>query len=434
MMRLILLLIALLTLTATVGAHEDTEDHEEEATMPNIAYTYQNASGNRLVSGTSTFPDVQTADLQLDGVPLWVVGGEFNGDLAWIVAMDDGRVLAAQPMPGAVDGVSGMSIPIGSVEPGQPIAVDFGAAGLPVILTAGDDLSPFSHPVPVDDDGTLIYVADNGDLVLWRDDKVLTRITNEIHQLDLRPVVSRDGLIAVYAGATDQRYVHAIMGDELEGSSLMIYDIVDDQLSEVARFDLPGNDIFEGISPFWADLDDDGTEEIVTTVANGQVGAWIRAYWLNGSGRIAESRSIGQGFRWRHQIAVGPFGVDGETQLVDVRTPHIGGMPEFFTLLGDELSVNNAQLGYTTHIIRSRNLDMGLAGDFDGDGQPELIATDQARQHVAAVINTDAGVQEAWRLPLDGQLSSNLAAAQTSDGVLALAAGTEDGKLRVWLP
>lgn len=393
-----------------------------------VAYTYQQPSGNRVIPVTgAAFPDVVTTDISFDGVPLWVVGGVANGTPAWVVVLDDGRVFAVQ-RTAVENNLDVVAVQLGQVAPGQPIAAVFNAGALPTLLTAGDDLSPLTHPVIVGE--SRVYVATNGDLVLWRDGETLAR--QPVNALpDARPVISVDGRIAVYTDATDQRYIHAIMGDDLEGASLTLFVVEDDRLTVVTQVTLPGEDIFEGISPLWADLDDDGTQEIVTTVSNGQRGAWLRAYSADGS-IFAESAAIGQGFRWRHQLAVAAFGINGETQLADVRTPHIGGMPEFFTLRRGELSVNNAQLGYTSHPINSRNLDMGLAGDFDGDGVPELVITDQQRQNVTAVINTQQGVQQAWALPLAGQLESNLAAVALPEGGVALAAGTSNGVLRVW--
>ncbi len=398
---------------------------QEEDTMPAIAYTYQNADGNRYLPAIKTTLTTPPVDMQLEETPVWVVGGVVNGSAVWVVALADGRVFAVQV--GA--GTTGMAIQLGQVAPGQPIAAVFSGDGLPTLLTAGDDLSPLSHPVQLHDDRR-VYVAENGDLVLWRESETLDRATDNL-PLDARPVINAEGIIASYTQATAQRYVHGIMGDDIEAAALTLYNPLEDTLIPVAQVVLPGDDVFEGISPFWADLNDDGQQEIVTTVSNQADGAWLRVYNADGS-IFAESEPIGQGFRWRHQLAAAPFGINGETQLSDVRTPHIGGMPEFFTLNGDALTVNNAQLGYTSHIINSRNLDMGLAGDFDGDNRPELVITTQDGTTIVALENTLAGVQPAWERPLAGTLTSNLAAVTLADGRAALAAGTDANTLRVW--
>ncbi len=424
MINKLVLLVAVLLMTTPAFA--------QDATSPQVAYTYQNVSGNRyLPDATGTFPEVRQLDVQFSEVPAWVVGGLVNDVPTWTVVSVDGRVMMTQAIADA-DDVSGLTLEIGQVGPGQPIAAVYDGQNPPQILTVGADVAPFSAPVALDVDAArFAYVADNGDLVLIiGGDAVAARQPLGIQQ-DAQIVVSDDGLIAVYTQAGNDRYTHGIMGDDIEGAGLAILD--GETLDILAEVTLPGDDVFEGIAPFWADVDGDGTQEIVTTPSNGQVGAWIRAYTADGE-VLADSRAIGQGFRWRHQLAAAPFGINGEFQIVDVLTPHIGGMVEFFDYTDGALVVNNAQLGYTSHIIGSRNLDQGAAADFNGNGKPELVIVDQRRRNVTALENTIDGVQEVWRLPLDGTLNTNFAAVQLPDGTLALAAGTTDGKLRVWLP
>lgn len=416
-MRRIVVVVMLLLFAMLIFAQDDQP-------MP-IAYTYQQPTGNKLVMGTGTFPNVSAASVQFDGVPLWVVGGVMNDAPVWVVALDDGRVIVTQPTPNT-DGVSALSLELAQISPQQPIAVRFDG-DLPQLLTVGDDLSPLSHPVMVGD--ALAYVSTNGDLVLWRDGAAVARLLLDV-QADARLAVNDQNQIALYSAQTS-RYAHGIMGDGIEGGALAVVQVDGDALTLLAEVELPADVVFEGIMPMWADMDDDGQVEIVTTVSGAQDGVFLRVYDI-GDSVVLDSTPIGQGYRWRHQLAVGAFGINGETQLVDVLTPHIGGMVEFFDVRNGGLSVNNAQLGYTSHPIHSRNLDMALAGDFDGDGQPEVVFTDQAQQNIKAVVNSQQGVREVWSLSLEGRLSSNLAAVQVDGAGLALAAGTEDGRLWVW--
>jgi hypothetical protein len=251
--------------------------------------------------------------------------------------------------------------------------------------------------------------------------------------LDARIVTSSRGQIAVYSGANDQRYTHAVLGDPIEATELTILQISDDQLEIMTTISLPEPDVFEGLSPIWADVDQDGTDDLITTVSNAQVGAQIRVYRSDGS-LVAASDPIGLGGRWRHQLAYGPFGPNGELEIVDVRTPHIGGIVEFFQLQGDRLEIVASLPGYTSHVIGSRNLDMAVGGDFNGDGQPEIVLPVQDRSALAGLQHGPDGVVEVWRLPLDGRLTTNLSAVTLPDNTLALAAGTDANLLRVWLP
>jgi hypothetical protein len=127
-----------------------------------------------------------------------------------------------------------------------------------------------------------------------------------------------------------------------------------------------------------------------------------------------------------------PFGTNGETELVDVLTPHIGGTVEFYQLDGDQLRIVARVPGYTSHVIGTRNLDMAVAGDFDGDGQPELLLPNQRRTEVGAIQRTASGAVVAWRLPVEGLVTTNLAAVSLADNRVVVGTGRGDGVLRLW--
>lgn len=422
-MRKLAIIITLFALSVTAYA-------QDTANTPTYAYPFQNATGNRYLPDVSAaYPDVQMTEIQLDAVPQWVVGGLVNDAPVWVVALADGRVVMTEAITN-VDNVSGVTLEVGQFAPGQPITAVFDGTNPPAPVLVGADISPVTTPVAINPtEGVVAYVSQSGELVAWQNDALVNKLALRLPP-DAVPVVSDDGLIAVYGQATADRYVHGIMGDDVEGSTLYIVQFNFGQLVPMEAVELPDENVFEGLSPFWADVNGDGEQEIVTTVSNGDVGAWVRVY-DSGGDVVADSDPIGQGLRWRHQIAAGPFGINGETQIADVRTPHIGGIAEFLELNRRGLVMNNAQLGYTSHLINSRNLDQALAGDFNGNGKPELVLTDQSRQFITSVENTAQGVAEQWQLPLDGTLTTNLAAIPMPDGA-ALAAGTDNGVLRVW--
>tara|TARA_Y100001001_G_scaffold93946_1_gene91648 strand:- start:1257 stop:1613 length:357 start_codon:yes stop_codon:yes gene_type:complete len=94
---------------------------------------------------------------------------------------------------------------------------------------------------------------------------------------------------------------------------------------------------------------------------------------------------------------VAPFGPNGKLVLAEVLTPHIGGIVGFYRMDGDPLNLVAQQDGVTSHPVFSRNLDMGLAGDLDSDGQPELVVFAQLFREVVALRRTPYGGAVAWR-------------------------------------
>ncbi|MEL7432903.1 MAG: hypothetical protein AAFN11_03050 [Chloroflexota bacterium] len=112
-------------------------------------------------------------------------------------------------------------------------------------------------------------------------------------------------------------------------------------------------------------------------------------------------------------------------------TPHIGGVVRFYQYQGDRLEIVAELSGYTSHVIGSRNLDMAVAGDFNGDGIPEIVLPSQDRMTIAGIQRTETGATVVWQLPLNAPVVTNLAAYETETG-LALATGLQSGVVRVW--
>ena len=103
---------------------------------------------------------------------------------------------------------------------------------------------------------------------------------------------------------------------------------------------------------------------------------------------MAAGPAVGRGNRWRHEIAVTPLGPNGELALAEVITLHIGGIAGFYRMDGDSLNLVAQQDGVTSHPVFFRNRDMGLAGNLDGDGQPELVVFDQPFREVVVLRRT----------------------------------------------
>jgi hypothetical protein len=310
------------------------------------------------------------------------------------------------------------------------------------------DASALTHPVATPSTAyDLVYIQSSGGLILQNAQQ---RRRLSIPALpEARLVFSRDGLLALLSHPT-QRYAHGVLGDTIEAAGLTIIDLQQRQKPRVVP--ISDEKVIEGLAPILADVDGDGVSEIVVTESDEVQGARLVIYRANGD-MMAQGPPIGQGFRWRHQLAVGPFGPQGEMEIVSVQTPHIGGIVEFFQLDGSmlrsvasvygmqrvEMSATGdfaplAGSGYGSHIIGSRNLDMGLAGDLDADGRLEVLVPNQARTHLTAIRRSQNGAHAIWAVPIGGHLSSNLAAVNLPGTGIIVAAGHDGGKLRLWLP
>lgn len=388
--------------------------------MPLVAIPHHQPSGSRFVPGVGSMPDAVYLSVQLDGVPKWVVGTPSRSRASWLVALEDGRVLAVD--------ADGRLTTAGQLAPGQPPVGMIDPDGDLALLPLPADASVRSVPVVLPDG--LLYVANNGDVVRISRGSIAAR-----RALDALPdarIVVCGGWGAVYAGQTD-RYAHGVLGDAVEASALVVFDV--ETLDEVYRITLDGGMVFEGLTPLWTDLDGGGSEELIATVADAEFGARIRVYAGDTGDQVAEGPLIGRGGRWRHQLAAGAFSEDGVIELASVLTPHIGGVVQFSRLNGADFPVVAELRGFTSHVLYSDNLDMAVAGDFDGDGRVELVLPDQERRNLAGLRRDGPqDVEIAWVVPVDGAVSTNLAALTLADGHLALAVGTDSGLLHIWLP
>jgi hypothetical protein len=388
-------------------------------------YTYHRPDGNRVVSGRGALPDVLPVDIPLGGQPDWVVGAPIKGGSLWAAVLDDGTVIAFSVIEGQAESIAVMPE---NLPPGMPplLIIEDGQPELVTPPTTSASVS--THPVVLSS-GKLAFVADSGDLAIHKDGQVTRLALNCLP--DARILTDENDRLLLLTGAT-RRYEHGVLGDDVEAASISL--IETDKIPQVGlTIPIPGDSVVEGIAPIWADLTGDGAREIVVTVSNARQGAQIIAFDASGD-QLASGPDIGTGFRWRHQLAVAPFGPNGETELAAVLTPHIGGIVEFYSMEGESLSIVATVAGYTSHVIHSRNLDMAVAGDFDGDGQLELLLPDQGRNVLGAIRRTTGGAEVAWSLPVEGKVSTNIAAVMLDDGGLAVAVGREDDVLRVWQP
>jgi hypothetical protein len=244
--------------------------------------------------------------------------------------------------------------------------------------------------------------------------------------LDGRVLTDTRGRSLLLSDPTDL-YPHGILGDRTEPQGIVI--LASDGAME-NHWSLDDRTVFETLAPIWIDLDRDGSREIVITRSGDAAGASLQVFSETGD-LVAAGPPIGAAFRWTHLLAVGPLGPDGAQEIVTVRTPHIGGVLEYYRLRGSHLELVHARPGFSTHRIGSRNLDTAVAADLDGDGRAEVLLPSQDFRTLHLVARSSTGSRVIWSRELDGAMSSNIAVV-TSEDTLALALGTAEAELLIW--
>jgi len=345
--------------------------------------------GNRVLRGSTDLLSASPVVVDLPSTAQWIV--DDPTDIGhWFVVLDNGEVLRVDP--------AGTVSATGQILDEPPEVLSNPNNGV-TVRSAYADHGLFSDPLP-----------------------------------DTRVVGGPD--VVALTGPTD-RYGHGVLGDRIEASAI---EIVRDCGDDRTRIEVPAPSVIEGVSAILADVNADLTPDILVTQSNADVGAWLAVYDLDGQ-LVAESEPIGQGNRWRNQMAVAATGPAGEVEVIDVRVPHIGGVVEFFQYRSDGRleRVATAPGEFTTHISGSRNLDMGVVLDATGNGQLNVVVPTQGRNQIGVLRRTtDAahptGVEVLGLIDLGGgRVVANFGTQATTAGPW-LAIGTDDARLHIFGP
>lgn len=228
---------------------------------------------------------------------------------------------------------------------------------------------------------------------------------------------------AWYGRPTD-RYAHGVLGDAIEGGSLVV-ELADGTLKE---FVLPESQVFEDITPRIHDLDFDGDNEVVTIRSSQTGGAAIVIYSIvdNALVEVGASPENGQRNRWLNIAGIVEYferdiperGGDSHFKIiVGVRTPHIGGrLFSLFPYDGIYGGQEDLATGISNHIIGSREL--GLSAMFGSGNNARLYVPSLERSRLIAV--TDNGQP----IPLPGKIDKAIISLEN-----ILVTATETGQL-----
>ena len=390
-----------------------------------VTSTSHQPSGNRTIRGQADLKNASILDIPVQQVPSWLTGAPFQNGALWVVISASGNVEAFKTFGSRWKRID---ITPHSIPPGMPPLVRVQNETAELILPP-ENASNLTHPILLGRGRAIAFINQAGDLTIMEGAQSPTLAINSLP--DARLVTDSQERIAVLTGPTS-RYRHSVLGDAVEADSITI--VVTESTPYVERvITVPDPWVIEGLAPIWADLNGDGSEELIVTLSSQTDGGKIVVY--NDAGEIeAEGLGIGRGFRWRNQMAVAPYGSNGEVELSAVLTPHIGGTVEFYRWSGKRLEISASIPGFTSHVIRSRNLDLNITGDFLAINQPALIVPNNARNTLNAIRRNESGAEVALTLPIGSTLSTNPAAVTLPDNQLALAIGRQDRFLRVWLP
>lgn len=211
-----------------------------------------------------------------------------------------------------------------------------------------------------------------------------------------------------------RRFAHGVLGDAVEAGSLVAVTVSGSRVEAV----LPDDQVFEDITPRIADLDADGTNEVIAIRSSVSGGAGVAIYGLvNGALKLrGAGTENGRANRWLNIAGLVPH-PDGGLTLYGIRTPHIGG--KLFSLdfrNGTVSERNDIATDLSNHIIGSRELGMSAVGAFGG--RVELIVPSQDRRRLRFPLTDRADVRLPGAITKAIALVNGRVITATEDGTL----------------
>ncbi|MBR9843037.1 MAG: VCBS repeat-containing protein [Rhodobacteraceae bacterium] len=165
-------------------------------------------------------------------------------------------------------------------------------------------------------------------------------------------------------GSPTTRYDHGILGDAVE------YGTLEMRLRDgrKLRVTLPEDRVFEDIAPRLADLDHDGTPEVITIESSLTKGARLAIY--GETGLIAATPFIGRAHRWLAPLGAADLDGDGAVELAYIDRPHLARVLRVWRFQDGVLQHVADLQGLTNHRIGQDYISGGIRTCAGG---PEII-------------------------------------------------------------
>ena len=409
--------------------------------------TFGTPTANRVVAGQGTFPRLVVLSLPAEAAFRWIVSlpprrlaaVDASGTL-WILEVRPVEVqvvarygeIASPDGPPAVASLGEGRKGIVLVAPDGRLLV--WSEGVLRAFDVGSTLSHLTFPVPVNPDGKswddLLAVAPDGALLLIGGLPSVPRVVSrvDVHALsDSRITVgSLDGsagIQAVLLSEGTDRYRHGVLGNKVEASTVTMINVASNALAIRSRYVLRPPAVVEDLICIVAPIGEGRRPALVMVKSVTRQGSSVLALGWRETAleSLAEGPAFGLGNRWVHVIGAADLTGDGIPVLVAVNTPHTAGVLVAYERRAGSLVPLAKALGYSSHVLGSRNQDQAVIADLSGNGRVEVILPRQNRDVLAAVELSNGRWEERWALQLSGPVQSNILVEDLDgDGLLDL--------------
>ena len=217
------------------------------------------------------------------------------------------------------------------------------------------------------------------------------------------------------------RYGHFALGRPHEYASIT----VTTNTGRALMLTLPGNEVFEDITPRIVKLATNEPDELLTIVSRVDSGARLVLIQLrNGALEIsAQSSAIGTPMRWLNPVGVADLDGDGRAEIAAVITPHIGGMLKVYRRQGKDLIEFTALSGFSNHLYGSSELALSILIQIKG--RTHLLVPDTARRQLRIIALENGRLVEAGRCQLPSPVIGPMRLISPTEVSIGLLAGSK---------
>ena len=170
------------------------------------------------------------------------------------------------------------------------------------------------------------------------------------------------------------RYRHFVLGRQHEPETLWV-DAPGNRGLCGHALTLDADHVFEDVAPRLADLDGDGTNEVIVARSHRRLGAQLAVYrWTEGALTLAAATPyIGRAHRWLAIIGAADLDGDGAMEIAYVDRPHLARTLRVWRHAEGTLTELAAATGLTNHRIGEDHISAALR---DCGAGPEILTAD----------------------------------------------------------
>jgi len=243
---------------------------------------------------------------------------------------------------------------------------------------------------------------------------------------DGRITTGTGNIIEAWYSESTTRYGHAVLGDGVEAGALK----VKNSRGVTFTFRLPSTEVFEDIAPRLADLDNNGTTEVITILSSQSEGASIAVFGLNGNAftKVAQTPFIGTPNRWLNIAEISNFSGNRRPDIAAIITPHLAGVLQFYRFRNGRLARVAQSQGFSNHFIGSNELRLSTVADVNNNRIPDLILPSLRRNELLMVGTERNQFRELARVPLPARINRAIGARER-DGKVEFLLGLDNGRI-----